>query len=133
MSAFVADTHAVIWYILDDKRLSKAARTSFDRAVESGDAVYVSAISLVEIHYLVEKGRLTATFIDRLESALADPDAVLVSIPVSFDIAHAVSRINRSEVPDMPDRIIAATAFHLDVPLITRDRKIRASSIESIW
>jgi PIN domain nuclease of toxin-antitoxin system len=33
----------------------------------------------------------------------------------------------------MPDRIIAATALHLSVPLITRDRKIHASSIETIW
>jgi PIN domain nuclease of toxin-antitoxin system len=69
MSAFVPDTHAVIWYILDDKTLSQSARAAFDRAIESGEAVYVSAISLVEIHYLVEKRRLTATFIDRLESA----------------------------------------------------------------
>jgi predicted nucleic acid-binding protein len=33
----------------------------------------------------------------------------------------------------MPDRIIAATALHLGVPVITRDRKIRASNLKSIW
>jgi predicted nucleic acid-binding protein len=33
----------------------------------------------------------------------------------------------------MPDRIIAATALHLGVPLVSRDRKIQASSIHTIW
>ncbi len=41
--------------------------------------------------------------------------------------------IPRDQVPDMPDRIIAATAAHLGVPLISRDGKIRASSVTTIW
>jgi predicted nucleic acid-binding protein len=41
--------------------------------------------------------------------------------------------INRDSIPDMPDRIIAATALHLGVPLISRDAKIRASNIATVW
>jgi predicted nucleic acid-binding protein len=33
----------------------------------------------------------------------------------------------------MPDRIIAATALHLGLPLISRDRKIQLSSVPTIW
>jgi predicted nucleic acid-binding protein len=33
----------------------------------------------------------------------------------------------------MPDRIIAATALALGLPLVTRDRKIRAADLETIW
>ena len=33
----------------------------------------------------------------------------------------------------MPDRIIAATAIYHDVPFISRDGKIRASSVRTIW
>jgi predicted nucleic acid-binding protein len=33
----------------------------------------------------------------------------------------------------MPDQIIAATAMHLGVPLISRDRRIKASSLATIW
>jgi len=36
-------------------------------------------------------------------------------------------------VPDMPDRIIAATALHLDLPLVTRDRAIQAAGLKAIW
>jgi PIN domain nuclease of toxin-antitoxin system len=33
----------------------------------------------------------------------------------------------------MPDRIIAATANHLNLPLVTRDRKIRSSKVKTVW
>lgn len=32
----VADTHAVIWYLYDDRRLSAAARATFEEAVRAG-------------------------------------------------------------------------------------------------
>ena len=41
--------------------------------------------------------------------------------------------VSRSEVPDLPDRIVAATAAALQTPLISRDRKIRASQVQTIW
>ncbi len=41
--------------------------------------------------------------------------------------------VPRSEVPDMPDRIIAATALYLKVPLISRDARIRAANLDTIW
>ena len=33
----------------------------------------------------------------------------------------------------MPDRIIAATALHLGLPLITRDQRIQSAGIKTIW
>jgi len=41
--------------------------------------------------------------------------------------------ILRSDVPDLPDRVIAATALHHRVPLVTCDRKIRSCGIATIW
>jgi PIN domain nuclease of toxin-antitoxin system len=41
--------------------------------------------------------------------------------------------IPREDVPDMPDRIIAATGLRLGVPIISRDRNIRAANLETIW
>jgi predicted nucleic acid-binding protein len=52
---------------------------------------------------------------------------------VDLRVAHAVRRLSRSTVPDMPDGIIAATALHLDLPLATRDRRVRGCGIETVW
>jgi predicted nucleic acid-binding protein len=48
-------------------------------------------------------------------------------------MVDAMARVPRDQVPDLPDRIIAATALHLGVPLVTRDRQITASGIATIW
>jgi predicted nucleic acid-binding protein len=37
-----------------------------------------------------------------------------------------------ADVPDMPDRIITATAYQLDLPLITKDQKIKNSRVVSV-
>jgi predicted nucleic acid-binding protein len=48
-------------------------------------------------------------------------------------VVDAVARVSRAEVPDMPDRIVAATALALRLPLISRGARIRASQVASIW
>ncbi|WP_437730494.1 hypothetical protein [Sorangium sp. So ce1335] len=47
-------------------------------------------------------------------------------------MAFGVDRGARADVPDMPDRIIAATAVSLGVPLVTRDGKIGASGAQTM-
>jgi predicted nucleic acid-binding protein len=52
--------------------------------------------------------------------------------PFDLDIAEKLQSILRKIVPDMPDRMIAATALHLNLPLVTADEQIRASNIQTI-
>jgi predicted nucleic acid-binding protein len=68
----------------------------------------------------------------RLNQILAD-DPAWVLVPLDFEIAQALAQISRDTVPDMPDRIIAATALYLNIPLVTKDSKIQASNIQTIW
>ncbi len=129
----VADTHAVIWYLFDQPRLSARASSVFTEAVETGDQIAVSSITFVEIVYLVEKGRIPATTLERLDNELQKPDAVLIEVFVDLQISKTMAAVSRNAVPDMPDRIIAATALHLGVPLISRDRRIQLSAVETVW
>jgi len=129
----VLDTHTAIWDVFVRKRLSAEALRYIRRTIERGRPAYVSAISIVETIYLVERGRISLEAIGRLSAALQDPASGLLVAPVDEEVAEAVHRVSRTAVPDMPDLIIAATALHLRLPLITRDRRIQSAGIETIW
>ncbi len=132
MSA-VLDTHTVLWYLEYSQELSTVARTTIEDAIRGARHVRVSAISLVETVYLAERRRVPIDALERLRAALSDPNSGLFIAPVDASIANALQNIPRDIVPDMPDRIIAATALHLGLPLVTRDRRLQAAGIQTIW
>lgn len=59
----------------------------------------------------------------------------MISALVPFDetVAGYLHQVGRDQVPDMPDRIIAATPLTLGIPLISHDRKIEVSGVATIW
>lgn len=128
----VADTHTILWYIFADARLSSTAKNLIHTATSSNQ-IGISSISLAEIVYLAEKGKIAVNSLTEFLRVIDQSGGILVEIPFNRDIVKAMSRIARSTVPDMPDRMIAATALYLSVPLVSRDGKIQASGITTIW
>jgi PIN domain nuclease of toxin-antitoxin system len=131
--AAVLDTHAAIWYLLDSKNLPQTVFLLIDGAAASGAPTYISAVSLVEVVYLVERGRIPIDAFDRFVSELSQDNPAFSVVPLDSQIASVLRSIPRNLVPDMPDRIIAATALHLRLPLVTRDRRLQAAGIQTIW
>ena len=76
---------------------------------------------------------MPAAAYDELMRSVADPEHVFVEAVFSAAVVQAMRQVSRAEVPDMPDRMIAATAVYFDVPVISRDRCIRSASIRTIW
>ncbi len=110
MIVAVADTHTVIWSVLYDPRLSIPARSAIRQAEAAGDVIGVSSVTLVELVYLVDKRRFDGEIIRRV-SHLLDSGLVFIEVPVDRLIALAMENVPRHEVPDMPDRVIAARPF----------------------
>ncbi|HSH82259.1 MAG TPA: type II toxin-antitoxin system VapC family toxin [Herpetosiphonaceae bacterium] len=129
----IADTHTMIWYLLADSRLSSSARTTIDAAASANAHIGVSSISLVEIVYLQEKGRIASTTLASVLTELWRAAAVLVEVPVEAAIVQAMARLPRSEVPELADRVIGATGLHFGVPVLTRDTDLRHSTVPTLW
>ena len=124
------DTHAWVWWILEDRRLDRAGAERLD-ALGVDERPYLADISLWEVAMLVEKHRLElpVPLPEWLEHA-SHPRSVRV-VPISAAIAaeaHAV-RVLR----DPADRLIVASSRVLGVPLFTYDRRIMQSKLCRRW
>lgn len=133
MIATVVDTHTLIWYLSRDPRLSQSAVSFLKENIDAGNQLAVSTISVIEIIYLSEKGRLAPDWPSRVFGLLQEAGTPFLEIPVDLAIAQSAAAPGGSGIADMPDRIIAATALRLHVPLVTRDRSITNSSVNTRW
>lgn len=133
MISGVGDTHTVIWYLSQDKRLSAAAKDFIDATASTGGQIAISAITFVEIIYLIERSRIPVESLTLLSRELWNLTGVFVEVHLTLEIARTLSSIDSTIVPEMPDRIIAATALYLGVPIISRDTRIKLSGLMTIW
>jgi PIN domain nuclease of toxin-antitoxin system len=133
MSTLIADTHAVIWYLLKSSKLSSAAHNAMKFAVQAGEPISVASISLIEMIYLVEKNQIPANALQILLNGFnSSSNFTFKLVPLDLNIIQAVQKIPRNIVPELPDRVIAATALHLNLPLVTSDHKIQATNLNVI-
>ena len=133
MTRYVTDTHGLIWYLEDNPRLGVEAKAAFDACDQGMALIYVPTICLVELVYLCEKGRIPEALWEQFHAELVRGTTGLVLADLNSEVVDALRRIPRDAVPDMPDRIIAATALNFGVPLISRDRKIVSSGLSTLW
>ncbi len=134
MSSIVIDTHTLIWYLTQSLKISPTAIDRINQTNQNNLPILIASITLIELIYLSEKQRIPAFPLQQFFIELDNPDSPFSIIPLTLDIAQSLRQIPRNEVPELPDRIIAATAHALNLPLITCDHKIRACTvIQTIW
>ena len=128
-SEFVTDTMGLVLR-LEGRRMSATARAIFE-AVEAGQAtLHVPGMVFAEILYLSEKRRISISLRDVAEYLNRYPRCH--ECPFSLAIAQAAGEI--TDIPELHDRVIAATARWLGLPLITNDPVIQASAaLSAVW
>lgn len=126
---FVADTHALVWHLMDEKRLGKAARRAF-RSADRGQAVcYVPAITLVEVALLYEKGRLR-NGPARVAEAIAAHGGYAI---LALDLEQALGFAALPAVRDPMDRLILAAARLTSSRLLSADEALDGHGVERVW
>ena len=133
MALAVADTHALLWYVQSKwGKLGRESRRFFERVDAGTASVFVPTMVMAEVCESARAGDISLP-----GGFSAWGDALFAS-----GFFHVVdltwSIVRRSEelfaVPERGDRLIAATALELGVPLLTRDPEIaEAAGVEIIW
>jgi PIN domain nuclease of toxin-antitoxin system len=134
----VSDTNALLWYLFTPGRLTPLAKSTLTAAVQA-DELYIATMTLVDLEYAKDKpGYPYPNAIAIVRAMLDEPGEHLNALELTIEVAATVSQVPRTEIPDMPDRVIAATAVAHGMKLVSSDRKIRNSPslnalIQVIW
>jgi PIN domain nuclease of toxin-antitoxin system len=127
------DTHAWVWWVTEDRRLSAVAR----RAIERSQARRDLSLSLISVWEVAKKVEKTQLVLDRsvdqwLELALARPGLHLAELtrPILVESCKLPPPFHG----DPADQLIVATARDCDAVIITKDARIRAyAHVRSVW
>ena len=116
------DTHAAIWFAAKEP-MRKEAVAEIDRTRETA-RVLLSAVSVWELSTLIVKQRLKldqplGSWVRKFVTADGF-DTVSFTVPMAIEAATIPLRAMK----DPADRFLVATARHLDVPIVTRDKRI---------
>lgn len=118
------DTHVVLWWQTDDRRLGREAR----RAIAAADIVWVSAVSGWEASIKIARGRLR---VDEKFRILVAVDG-FTELPVLLTHAERLLDLPPHHA-DPFDRLLVAQALVERATIVTHDRAIGPYGVPVIW
>jgi len=123
------DTHAFLWFVLDDPKLSAPAR----QAIESdSNEVCISPASYWEIAIKISLGkyRLHGTFEQFWDTGMRGNDITVLPI----EIHHAARLVAMPfHHKDPSDRMVIAQALAEQLHLVSGDPRLDAYGVSRIW
>lgn len=122
------DTHALLWWLLSDPALSRAA----DTAISSADEVWVSAVSALEITTKVRIGKLDqAEFIARSFEQQVVQEGFR-ALPMTARHGQLAGNMSFSG-KDPFDRTLIAQALLEGLTLVSNERLFDSTGVSRLW
>ena len=123
------DTHAFLWWLIDDRQLSQAARQAI---ADDGNDVLVSAVSAWEIATKRRIGRLPAA--EALAGNVAGTIALesFEELPISVDDACRAGALP-GPLNDPFDRMLIAQALSRDLDLVSNETVFERYGVRRLW
>lgn len=110
------DTHIFLWWLKDDKNLSKQAR----EFIIDAEQIYISSASIWEAAIKIKLGKLIVNIRDLVT---AIPESGFIELPVT--VKHAAMVANLPEYHSDPfDRILISQATSEPLRFLTVDEKL---------
>jgi PIN domain nuclease of toxin-antitoxin system len=126
---FLLDTHIAVWWLSAPRKLSPDQIRIMREVVRRGEAVAISAYSLVEIAMLSYGSQKVAGAIDLIFNEL-ETNPMFRILPITIPIAIEAGALK--SLRDPGDRTIAATARVHELRLLTSDQRIVTSNVVSV-
>jgi PIN domain nuclease of toxin-antitoxin system len=122
------DSHTFVWWLLDDRRLSRRAFA----VIEQEPDIFVSAVVAWEISGKVRSGEWPEVKLlsDRFFETVAHYG--LRSLPISLEHAHVAGSMPGKH-RDPFDRMLAAQALSERMTLVTADPAFREFGVDVLW
>lgn len=128
MSDLLLDTHALLWWVADDERLSSLARD----AISSAESVVASDVSLWELTVKASIGKI------RIDPSVAEWFEHHAAR--SRFRALSITRRHLAELALLPlehrdpfDRLLVAQARIENMTLVSRDSEIAKYEVRTLW
>lgn len=118
---YVCDTHAFLWYLTNDSRLSKRAEEVFSLCERGEIKIIIPSIVLLECIDVLEKKKVDFE-LDKIFELLRTANNFSMS---DLDWQIVVEAKAVKNLPDLHDRVIVATAKCFNGKIISRDLAIR--------
>ncbi len=123
------DTHAFLWLVAGDRKLSATAKAVF---LENDDELLLSAVTGFEIAVKYSLGKLVLK--EPPERFIRERIQANALIPLAITIEHTM------RLADLPfhhrdpfDRLLVAQALSDSLPILSADALLSAYGIERIW
>ncbi len=123
------DTHAFLWYVLDDARLGANAKAVISAGANE---IFISPASHWETAIKVALGKysLSVPFAEFWRNNIDVNQFAVLAI----EIRHTEALVSMPHHHRDPfDRLIAAQALVEDIPLVTADATMQAYGVAVIW
>ncbi|MBV8708163.1 MAG: type II toxin-antitoxin system VapC family toxin [Acidobacteriaceae bacterium] len=121
------DTHIVVRWLGDIKRLSREQARVLERAVQRAEPIALSATTLLEVAVLVSERKLTLKMSLDEFFGILQSNPIFRVLPITYEIASDVFSL--VTLKDPADRAIVATARVHRLQLVTSDERIIESRL----
>jgi len=126
---YVFDTHVLIWYFIGSKRLKRKLKERIEEVRNTGGRLLVPTIVIAEALAIAEKGKVEFDFQGMYQLIKDEPEFEIVGFTPEI-----MEEAMHTEIPEIHDRIIVATAKFYRAGLLTKDKIILESGeVEQLW
>ena len=130
---YILDTHALVWFVEGNKRLSESAKAIL---AATDSQMVLPLIALAEATLIIEKGRTTISDVSKFLTRVY-ADTRIEIFPLTLDVFKRSLTSEGLSIPELHDRFIVSTGLHLQdlgdtIEIVTKDQAITEAGVLSI-